>query len=76
MLFCRPVVVSAGTRKLLIVANAFAAAASFVGAWLIAGRLPFIELKWATIVAGFASLAYFTRRAESLRRPQASSDPD
>jgi hypothetical protein len=70
------VVVRAGPRKLLIAVNAFAAAASFVGAWLIAARLPFIELKLATIVAGFATLAYFTRRVESLRRPQNSTDAD
>ena len=69
-------VVSAGPRKLLIFVNAFAAAASFVGAWLIADRMPFIELKWATVVGGFATLAYFTRRAESLRQPQGSNDAD
>lgn len=54
------------TRLALIFVNAFAAAACFVGAWLVQGRMPEL-LAIPTVILGFIGLAYFIRQAEKAR---------
>jgi hypothetical protein len=60
-----------GSQTLLVFINAFAAASSFVGAILVAGRVPDM-LAIPTWIVGFIGLGYFLKRAEhhreSLRR--------
>jgi hypothetical protein len=67
-----------GSQTLLIFVNAFAAASSFVGAILIAGRAPDL-LAIPTFIVGFIGLGYFLKRAEhhreSLRREQGDRSP-
>ena len=54
-----------GSARVLIIANAFAAAASFVGAWFVAGRVPGL-LAPEIIVLGLVGVAYFhTQSRES-----------
>ncbi len=52
------------TRWSLILLNVFAAAASFVGAFLLGSQLK--PGPW-WIVLGLVGVAYFTRRADRLR---------
>jgi hypothetical protein len=58
---------NAGSARLLILVNAFAAAASFVGAWFVADLMPGL-LAPEIIVLGLVGVAYFTRKAENQRR--------
>jgi hypothetical protein len=52
--------------RLLILVNATAAASSFVGSLLLADRLTHVPL--LGIAVGLIGCAYFTRRAEAVRR--------
>jgi hypothetical protein len=57
-----------GSARVLIIANAFAAAASFVGAWFVAGRVPGLLAPGVSSFSVLSASPIFTRKAENHRR--------